>query len=157
MAGSWGSGSGVSKEFSFEGYGTWVEGLEFFSFCCLHFQHNIRFECFFGFRVWRVGGCSGLLVSFDGEVIQVGDMSFVSFFSPSSFLTWECHVHHFYCKPHLISFHLSLSRQFHSFFHFWKPIPIVAYWFIILGFDLSPSSANDNLLYKIAIKDHVVL
>ncbi len=33
------------------------------------FQHNIRFECFFGFKVWKVGGGSSPLVFFDGEVI----------------------------------------------------------------------------------------
>ncbi len=68
MGRPWGWGGGFHENFLLRvmehGLTVWI----FFLFIVC-FQHNIRFECFFGFRVWRVGGGSNLLVFFYGEVI----------------------------------------------------------------------------------------
>jgi hypothetical protein len=68
MGGLWGWRGGFHENFLLRvmehGLKVWI----FFLFIVC-FQHNIRFECFLGFKVWRVGGGSSPLVFFDGEFI----------------------------------------------------------------------------------------
>jgi hypothetical protein len=101
MGGLWGWGGGFNDNFILKVMEHWLKVWIFFLFIVC-FEHNIRFECFFGFRVWRVGGGSNLLV----------------FFCVVRLCKWEaCHLFPFFPYPFSLGSFKSIIFIFHIPFH----------------------------------------